>query len=61
MKDVAKSYMSTDSLTPNKTLVKWEVSGKMPYPSNLMGLFMNKMIGGDLDTGLDNLKKLLEK
>ena len=61
MKDVANSYMSTDSIGPDKTLVKWQINGVMPYPANLMGLFMDKMIGGDLDTGLENLKKLMEK
>jgi hypothetical protein len=35
----------------------------LPYPFNLMLLFMNmdKMIGDDLSTGLTNLKTLLEK
>jgi hypothetical protein len=35
----------------------------MPYPMNLMLLCMNmdKMIGKDLETGLTNLKGVLEK
>jgi hypothetical protein len=35
----------------------------MKYPSNLTMLFMNmeKMVGGDLEKGLQNLKILLEK
>jgi hypothetical protein len=35
----------------------------MKYPMNLMLLFMNmeKMVGGDLDKGLQNLKSVLEK
>ncbi len=60
-KDVANSYMSTDSVATDKTLVKWQINGRMPYPTNIMGLFMDKMIGGDLETGLENLKKLQEK
>ena len=61
MKDVADAYMSTDSVAPDKTLVKWQISGHMMYPLNLMGLFMDKMIGNDLEIGLSNLKKLKEK
>ena len=61
MKDVASSFMRTDSIAPNKTLVNWQISGHMNYPWNLMGLFMDKIIGGDLETGLLNLKKLKEK
>ena len=39
------------------------MSGKMVYPFNFLGLFMNmnEMIGKDLQTGLDNLKGILEK
>jgi hypothetical protein len=34
----------------------------MKYPTNLTLLFMNmeKMVGGDLEKGLENLKTLLE-
>lgn len=61
MKDVAKSFMRTDSIAPEKTVVKWQISGHMIYPLNIMGLFMDKMIGGDLDKGLQNLKDMQEK
>ncbi|MCX6352439.1 MAG: SRPBCC family protein [Bacteroidetes bacterium] len=45
------------------TKVKWGFNGKMPYPMNLMCLFMDmeKMLGPDLQKGLDNLKVELEK
>jgi len=58
----AKSYMTTDNLSGNETLVKWGFSSKMNYPMNLMLLFMDMedMIGNDLSTGLANLKNLLE-
>ncbi len=61
MKDVAQAYMTTDSVGPNQTLVKWGITGHMNYPFNIMGLFMNKMVGGDFETGLANLKALQEK
>lgn len=60
MKDVAQSFMRTDSIAPDKTIVKWQISGYMPYPMNIMGPFMDKMIGGDLEEGLQNLKIMQE-
>jgi hypothetical protein len=55
--------MSTTSISENQTKVYWEFSAKMNYPMNLMLLFMNmeKLIGTDLQTGLQNLRELLEK
>ena len=61
MKDVAQAYMTTDSTGANQTLVKWGINGHMPYPRNIMGLFMNKLLGGDFEVGLANLKVLMEK
>jgi hypothetical protein len=54
--------MTTTTVDDNRTRVHWEFNGKMKYPSNLMLLFMNmeKMVGGDLDKGLQNLKTVLE-
>ena len=54
--------MTTDSSSDNHTTVKWGFDSEMRYPMNLMLLFMNmeKMIGNDLSTGLNNLKKLME-
>ena len=57
------AFMSTESVTENQTKVKWGFSGHMNYPMNIMMLFMDfeKMIGDDLQTGLSNLKTVLEK
>ncbi len=62
-KSVANGYMTNEALGETQTKVKWAFAGNMPYPMNAMQLFMNmdKSIGGDLQTGLDNLKALLEK
>ncbi|MFD1817141.1 Polyketide cyclase / dehydrase and lipid transport [Pseudarcicella hirudinis] len=56
-------FMTTQSISDNQTKVTWSMSGNMPYPMNLMLLFMNmeKQIGGDFETGLNNLKGILEK
>jgi hypothetical protein len=47
----------------NKTEVAWTFNGIMPYPFNIMRVFtsIDKMIGKDLQDGLNNLKAILEK
>lgn len=56
------AYMTTEMVDSNFTKVKWGFNGKMPYPWNIMTLFMDmdKEIGKDLATGLTNLKGILE-
>lgn len=58
-----QAYMATDAVSENQTKVKWGFSGRMNYPMNLMLLIMNmeKMVGDDLQTGLNNLKTVVEK
>ena len=55
--------MITEAVSENQTKVKWGFIGRMPYPMNVMQLFMDLpgMIGNDLQTGLNNLKGILEK
>jgi uncharacterized protein YndB with AHSA1/START domain len=62
-KSTSWAYITTTAIDDNKTRVHWEFNGKMNYPANLMLLFMNmeKMVGGDLEKGLQNLKAQLEK
>ncbi len=57
------AYMTTEAITPNQTKVKWGFNGVSPYPMNLMLVIMNidKMLGKDLQDGLNNLKTELEK
>ena len=45
------------------TKATWGMTGHMPYPVNVMTLFMNmeRMMGKDWDNGLTKLKKLSEK
>jgi hypothetical protein len=62
-KSTSWAFLITSSANVNQTRVHWEFNGKMKYPTNLMLLFMNmeKMVGNDLDKGLQNLKTILEK
>ena len=45
-----------------KTQVTWAMTGPMPYLSRLMTTFfdMDKMVGGDFEAGLANLKAAVE-
>jgi uncharacterized protein YndB with AHSA1/START domain len=45
------------------TTVTWAMHGPSPYLSKLIGLFfdMDRMIGGQFETGLTNLKTITEK
>jgi hypothetical protein len=62
-KTTDNASMSIISVSENQAKVRWVFTGKMKYPMNLMLLFMNmeKMVGNDLEKGLQNLKALLEK
>ena len=59
----ADARMITEPIGDNQTKVKWGFDSRMNYPMNIMLLFMNmeKMIGNDLQAGLNTLKSILEK
>ncbi|GJM62751.1 polyketide cyclase [Persicobacter diffluens] len=56
------AFMETKPVSENQTAVVWGFEGKMPYPMNLLLPLMNmeEMLGEQLQTGLNNLKKVLE-
>jgi len=56
-----KAYMVTESVSENQTKVKWGFSSRMPYPMNLMCVFMKGELGNQLAAGLTNLKGVVEK
>jgi hypothetical protein len=45
------------------TTVTWNMEGPVPYPAKVIHVLFNmdKMVGGDFEQGLDNLKALAEK
>ncbi len=59
----ANAYIATDAASATQTKVTWSFNSKKNYIMKVFCLFMNmdKMIGGDLQTGLDNLKVVMEK
>jgi len=58
---VAQTVMTTEALPGNQTIVSWTMSGSNPYPMNLMSLMMKGMLGKDISTSLQTLKRILEK
>lgn len=61
MEGKAFSPISTETLSANQTKVIWGMSGRTPYPCNFMNLFMDQMLGKDLEKSLSDLKVILEK
>jgi hypothetical protein len=63
MKSIAQAYIITEAVDASSTRVIWGFKSKMVYPFNFIRLFMNMeaLIGKDFQTGLDNLKSILEK
>lgn len=63
MKSTDNAYLEFDSVSDSTTKVTWGFFGKMKYPMNSMLLFMDmdKMLGKDLEGGLQNLKTIVEK
>jgi len=58
---IAKTPMITEGVSENQTKVTWGMEGESPYPFNLMNLFMEGMLGKDLETSLATLKENLER
>ncbi len=54
----AACYMLTEAQGESQTVVKWGISGKSPYPLNLMSLFFD--MGDSFEEGLESLKTILE-
>jgi hypothetical protein len=48
------------STTDGQTVMTQTFLGKSKFPMNIMNLFMDKLVGKDMQTNLQNLKKILE-
>jgi len=58
--NTANAQITTSEITPNKTRVTWGMTGTNAYPMNFMNLFINNLLGGDLNESLCALKNVLE-
>jgi uncharacterized protein YndB with AHSA1/START domain len=61
MQGVSQTPIVTQALSANQTKVTWGIKGVNKYPMNFMNLFMDKMLGKDVETSLGMLKGILEK
>ncbi|WP_138475277.1 SRPBCC family protein [Dyadobacter bucti] len=57
---VGLTEMSTLPVSDHETLLKWGMSGRSPYPMNIMNLFIDGMLGKDLEESLNTLKGIVE-
>lgn len=57
------AYITTTAVSDSSTLVKWGFTGKSKFPMNIAMMFMDmdKMLGAQLQSGLDKLKVIMEK
>ncbi len=55
------AHIITDSVNANQTKVTWGMKGRNGYPLNVMNLFMESMLGKEMDKSLLLLKEKLEK
>ena len=58
---IATAPIITEAVSENQTKVKWGMKGKSSYPMNFMNLFMDNMLGKDIEVSLNNLKNIIEK
>jgi len=58
---IAWAKMLTTPKENGQTEVVWTMTGKNNYPVNLMNIFIDSMLGNDMDTSLKNLKTILDK
>ena len=61
MKNVAKIAFLLNSNDDTSTTVTWTFDGPTKFPFSLLSPIFKKIMVKDLDNGLANLKKLLEK
>lgn len=61
MQSIANAEFITEPLTGDRTKVQWGFHSKMKYPTNIMRPMVKNMLGKNLETGLLNLKSILEK
>lgn len=57
--DPATAFFLVKDAGTGQTSVTWGITGKSPWPFNIMSLFYD--MGKDFEKGLENLKDILEK
>ena len=57
----ASAWMTTTPASQAQTRVSWGMKGQNNYPMNFMNLFMDDMLGADIESSLALLKQNLEQ
>ena len=62
-KTLSLNYMAVKEVEPERTKMVWGVKGTHKFPASVMLLFygMDRAVGKDFETGLQNLKTILER
>lgn len=58
--NIAQVYMITEPITDEITRFKWGFVGQNKFPFTLMNLFIDKLLGNDLEASSIKLKEILE-
>lgn len=58
---VAETPIKTEAISASQTRVVWGMKGTSKYPLNFMNLFMDNLLGKDIQSSLVMLKGILEK
>jgi uncharacterized protein YndB with AHSA1/START domain len=61
MKATNHAYLITESVGENETKVVWGMTGRTPFPFNLICFFMHGKVESEFAMGLKDLKMNLEK
>jgi len=63
MEDTSRAYLITEAQNDQQTKVRWGMTGKSPFPGNIICavIGMQDKLGKDFETGLSNLKNVLEQ
>jgi hypothetical protein len=61
MEGIAYAPIITEGVSEGQTKVKWGMKGKSSYPMNFVNLFMDGMLGKDIEASLTTLKSILER
>jgi hypothetical protein len=61
MQNVADIKFQITGADENKTIVAWIFDSPSKFPMSLLSPIFKKMLGKDLEKGLNNLKRILEK
>lgn len=61
MQNTAQSAFIIDKLHENSTSVKWTFASPTKFPMSLLAPLFKKMLGKQIDQGLQNLKEVMEK